>query len=140
VAHGVAAERVQRGGFHAVDGVCGLSVQPGLVYASGAAHDGIQQTGMQASGLVTGQIHHDGDGSVDPHPRRPPNMLIDTEGPYSLQSIRVARAGHWPLLRHPPVDTEPGWNAELEVVQRLGKRIVGGSTYALSVVEPSGTD
>jgi len=37
----------------------------------------------------------------------------------------------------PPVDAKPGWNAELEVVQRRGKPIVGGSTYALRVVEPS---
>jgi hypothetical protein len=32
----------------------------------GAAGDGIQQPGVQASSLVTGQIHDDGDGSIDP--------------------------------------------------------------------------
>jgi hypothetical protein len=38
---GVAAERVQRGLFHAVDKALGLGFQPGLVDAPGAADDGI---------------------------------------------------------------------------------------------------
>jgi hypothetical protein len=46
---GVASERVEGGLCHAIDEVCWLSVQPGLVGASGAAHDGIEQTSMQAS-------------------------------------------------------------------------------------------
>ena len=48
---------------------------------------------MQASGLVTGQIDHDGDGPVDPDPRRPPDVLIDAEGLHLLQPGRVADAG-----------------------------------------------
>jgi hypothetical protein len=40
----------------------------------------------------------------------------------------------------PPIDAKPGWTAELEVVQRLGERVIGGSTYALRVVEPPSID
>ena len=47
----------------------GLVLQPGLVDAAGAADDGVEQPGVQASGLVTGQIDHDGDGPIDPDPR-----------------------------------------------------------------------
>jgi hypothetical protein len=36
----------------------------------------------------------------------------------------------------PPIDAKPGWNGSLDVIQRRGKRIVGGSTYALRVMEP----
>ena len=48
-------------------------------------------------------------------------------------------AGQWLTVVatwRPPVDAKPGWAAELEVVQRQGKRVLGGSTYALRVVEP----
>jgi len=69
---GVATERVQWGVVDAVDEALGLVVQPGLVVRSGAARNRIQQSGMQASGLVTGQINDDGDGPIDPDPRRPP--------------------------------------------------------------------
>jgi hypothetical protein len=65
---GISAERIQRGLFHAVDEALGLGCQPGLVDTPGASQDGIQQPGMQASGLVTGQIPDDGDGSVEPDP------------------------------------------------------------------------
>src|SRR5215204_2465902 len=61
--------------------------------APGAADDGIQQPGVQASGLVTGQIHDDRDGSIDPDPRGPPNVLIDSEGLHAAQPIGVADAG-----------------------------------------------
>jgi hypothetical protein len=39
---------------------------------------------VEASGLVTGQIDDDGDGPVDPDPRRPPNMFVHPEGRTSL--------------------------------------------------------
>ena len=48
---------------------------------------------MQASSLVTGQIHDDGDGSIDPDPRWPHNVLIDSEGLHAAQPIGVADAG-----------------------------------------------
>ena len=66
---GVAAERIQGGLFHAVDEAVGLGFQPALVDAAGAADDGVEQPGVQASGLVTGQINHDGDGPINPDPR-----------------------------------------------------------------------
>jgi hypothetical protein len=47
---------------------------------------------MQASGLVTRQINHDGDGPIDPHPAGPPNMLIHPNGFHTGQSGRVAGA------------------------------------------------
>jgi hypothetical protein len=37
----------------------------------------------------------------------------------------------------PPPEADPGWMAELEIVQRRGKRVIGGSTYSLRVVERS---
>jgi hypothetical protein len=89
---GIAAERIQRGLFDAVDEPLGLGFQPGLVDAPGAAHDGVQEPSMQASRLVTGQIDHDGDGPVDPDPRRPPDVLVDAQGLHALQPDRVAGA------------------------------------------------
>ncbi len=47
---------------------------------------------MQTSRLVTRQIDHDRDGPVDPDPRRPPDVLVDTQGLHALQSGRVAGA------------------------------------------------
>ncbi len=44
----------------------GLGLQPGLVDAAGSAHNRVQQSGVRESGLVTGEIDDDGDGSVDP--------------------------------------------------------------------------
>jgi hypothetical protein len=55
-------------------------VQPCFVDASGAAHDGIEQAGAEASGLVTGQINHDGDGPIDPDSAGPPNVLVHPKG------------------------------------------------------------
>ena len=46
----------------------GLVLQPCFVDASRAAHDNIQQSSVEASGLVTGQIDHDGDGPDRPRP------------------------------------------------------------------------
>ena len=80
----ISTKWVQRSLLHAVDEPVGLGFQPGFVDAPGAADDGIQQPGVQASSLVTGQIHHDGDGSIDPDPRWPPNVLIDSEGLHPL--------------------------------------------------------
>ena len=68
----VAAERVESGLLDAVEEPVGLGLQPGLVDGAGAADDGVQQPGVKASGLVTGQIDHDRDGSIDADPRRPP--------------------------------------------------------------------
>jgi hypothetical protein len=48
-------------------------------------HNRVQQSRVQASGLVAGQIDHDRDRSVDPDPRRPPNVLIDSQGLDVLQ-------------------------------------------------------
>jgi transposase len=42
----------------------GLRLQPGPVDGAGAADDGVQEPGVKASSLVTGQIHHDRDGSI----------------------------------------------------------------------------
>jgi hypothetical protein len=50
----------------AVDEALRLVLQPGLVDTSGAARNRIQQSSMQASGLVTGEINHDGDGPIAP--------------------------------------------------------------------------
>ena len=49
----VSPKRIKRGLLHAVDEPVGLGFQPGLVDAAGAAHDGVQQSCVQASGLVT---------------------------------------------------------------------------------------
>jgi hypothetical protein len=70
-------------------------------------------------------------------------QYLTTKGrPAASLSLSVPRGQFMTFVAtwRPPVDAEPGWNAELEVVQRLGKGIVGGSTYALRVVEPPGTD
>jgi hypothetical protein len=48
---------------------------------------------MQASGLVTGQIDHDRDRPVDPDPRRPPNVLIDSQRLDVVQPGRIAGPG-----------------------------------------------
>ena len=90
---GISPKWVERSLLHAVDEPVRLGFQPGLVDTPGAAQDGIQQPGMQASVLVTGQIHHDGDGSVDPDPRRPPNVLIDSQRLDVAQPGRVAGPG-----------------------------------------------
>jgi hypothetical protein len=84
---------VERSLLDAVDEPVRLGFQPGLVDAAGAAHNGVQQPCVQASGLVTGQIDHDRDRSVDPNPRRPPNMLIDSQRLDVLQPGRVASTG-----------------------------------------------
>jgi hypothetical protein len=90
---GVAAERVQGGVLDVVDELLGLGLQPGFVDTPGAAHDGVEQPGMQASGLVTGQIDDDGDGSIDPDPRWPPDVFVHSEGLHALQPVRVGGAG-----------------------------------------------
>jgi hypothetical protein len=69
---GVAAERIQGGVVDAIDERLGLVLQPCLVHTSGAAHNRIEQSGVEASGLVTGQINHDGDGPIDPDSAGPP--------------------------------------------------------------------
>jgi hypothetical protein len=84
---------VQRSLLHAVDEPVGLGFQPGFIDAPGAADDGIQQPGVQASSLVTGQIHDDGDGPIDPDPRWPPNVLVHSKGLHPAQPIGVAGAG-----------------------------------------------
>jgi hypothetical protein len=66
--------------------------------------------------------------------------FLTTNGrPATSLSVSIPRGRFMTLVAtwRPPVDAKPGWSAELEVIQRLGKRIVGGSTYALRVVEPS---
>ena len=83
---------------------------------------------MQASGLVTGQIDHDGDGPVDPDPRRPPDVLVDSEGLHVLQPSRVTdpRLG-FDLDRIPagvPVHTQmPGQRRDggVVVAERVGR-------------------
>jgi hypothetical protein len=55
-----------------------LPSRPALVDTAGAAHNGVQQSRMQACGLVTGQIDRDGDRPVDPNPRRSPDVPIDS--------------------------------------------------------------
>ena len=71
----------------------GWAVEPAFVDGAGAADDGVEQPGVQASGLVTGQIDHDRHGPVDPDPRRPPDVLIDAEGLHLGQPGRVADPG-----------------------------------------------
>src|SRR5687767_13615373 len=80
----ISPKRVERRLLHAVDEPVRLGFQPGLVDTAGAAHDGVQQSCVQASGLITGQIDHDRDRSVDPDPRRSPNVLIDSQRLYVL--------------------------------------------------------
>jgi hypothetical protein len=66
--------------------------------------------------------------------------FLTTEGrPATSLSVSIPRGQFITLVAtwRPPVDARPGWSAELEVIQRLGKRVIGGSTYALRVVEPS---
>ena len=65
---GISAERIQGGLFDAVDEPIWLCFQPGLVDRTGAPDDRVEESGVEASGLVTGEIDHDGDGSVDPDP------------------------------------------------------------------------
>jgi len=86
-------KRIKRRLLHAVDEPVRLGFQPGLVDTAGAAHDGVQQSCVQASGLVTGQIDHDRDRPIDPDPRRPPNVLVDAKGPHPGQPFRVGDAG-----------------------------------------------
>jgi hypothetical protein len=69
-----------------------LGLQPGLVDGAGAANDGVEEPGTEASGLVTGQIDHDRDRPIDPDPRRPPDVLIDTERLHPRQPRRVSDA------------------------------------------------
>jgi hypothetical protein len=64
-----------------------------LVDASGAADDGVEEPGVQASGLVTREINHDGDGPIDPDPRRPPDVLINSKGLNAVQPGWVAGPG-----------------------------------------------
>jgi hypothetical protein len=89
----ISPKRIKRRLLHAVDEPVRLGFQPGLVDAAGAAHDGVQQSCVQASGLVTGQIDHDSDRSVDPDPRRSPNVLIDSQRLDVLQPGRVTGTG-----------------------------------------------
>jgi hypothetical protein len=89
----ISPKRIKRSLLHAVDEPVRLGFQPGLVDAAGTAHNRIQQPGVQASGLVTGQIDHDRDRSVDPDPRRPPNVLIDSQRLDVLQPGGVAGTG-----------------------------------------------
>src|SRR5215207_2002960 len=56
---GVAAERVQRCPLNLAGEPVRLVVQPPLVGGSGPADDRVQEPGVQASVLVTGQIDHD---------------------------------------------------------------------------------
>jgi hypothetical protein len=66
--------------------------------------------------------------------------FLTSEGrPATSLSASIPRGQFITLVAtwRPPVDARPGWSAELEVIQRLGKRIIGGSAYALRVVEPS---
>jgi hypothetical protein len=89
----ISPKRVKRRLLHAVNEPVALGFQPGLVDTAGAAHDGVQQSCVQASGLVTGQIDDDRDRSVDPDPRRPPNVLIDSQRLDVLQPGRVTGTG-----------------------------------------------
>ena len=90
---GISPKWVQRGLLHAVDEALGLGFQPGFVDTAGTADDGVEQPSVQASVLVTGQIDDDGDGSIAPDPRWPPNVLIDSESLHTAQPIGVAGAG-----------------------------------------------
>jgi hypothetical protein len=51
------------------------------------------RSGVEASSLVTGQIDDDGDGPVDPDPRRPPNVLIYPGCLYHGEPGRVSGTG-----------------------------------------------
>src|SRR5215207_9805466 len=90
---GIPAEGVERSSLNAVDELVGLVAEPAFVDASGAADDGVQQSGVQASGLVTREINHDGDGPIDPDPRRPPDVLINSKGVNAVQPGWVAGPG-----------------------------------------------
>jgi hypothetical protein len=73
---GVNAKRVERGMLNLACELLALRVEQGFVDSAGAVDDGVERPGAKASGLVTGQIDHAGDGPVDPDPRRPPDVLI----------------------------------------------------------------
>jgi hypothetical protein len=88
----IATERIQGGCLYPVDEPVRLSFQPGLVYGAGAANDGVEEPGVEASGLVTRQIDHDRDRPVEPDPRRPPDVLVDAERLDSRQPRRVTDA------------------------------------------------
>jgi hypothetical protein len=122
---GIAAEWVQGGVIDALDEALGLILQPGLVDASGAAHDRIEQPSMQASSLVTGQINHDGDGPINPDPAGPPNMLIHPESLHTGQSVRIAGAG--PGLELDRVPRGVPVHAEVPGQRRHRRVIVGQS-------------
>jgi hypothetical protein len=68
-----------------------------------------------------------------------PDHFLITNGRAS-SSLRVSIPAHTFLTIvatwTPPPDARPGWRGELEIVQRAGKRIAGGSTYSLRVIEP----
>jgi hypothetical protein len=93
MAFGIATKRIQRGGFDVGEETARLGVKPSFVDGAGAADDGVEEPRVQASGLVTGQVDDNGDGPVDPDPRRPPNMLIDAESPHAPQPVGIIDAG-----------------------------------------------
>ena len=66
--------------------------------------------------------------------------FLTTNGrPATSLPVSIPRSRFLTLVAtwRPAVDAKPGWSAELEMIQRLGNRTVGGSTYALRVMEPT---
>src|SRR5215203_4210982 len=131
---GIPAEGVERSSLNAVDELVGLVAEPSLVDASGAADDGVQEPGVQASGLVRREINHDGDGPVDPDPRRPPVG----SGCGALSRLPVV------VFHSPPA--EPGVrfspHRALHVSRLVSRyrRPVWGSTGSVSGSRGSGTE
>src|SRR5215204_5393677 len=70
-----------------------LSLQPGLVGGSGAANNRVKESGVEASVLVTGQIHHDRHRTIGADPGGPPDVLIDPQGPDSGKALRPSDPG-----------------------------------------------
>ena len=89
---GIAPERIQRSLFDAGGEPVGLGLQPALVRGSGASHDGVEKSGVEASVLVTGQIDHDRHGPIGAHPRGPPDVLIDSKGLHSGKAFGLSHS------------------------------------------------
>jgi hypothetical protein len=93
---GVAAERVQGGVLDAGDELRQLLLEPARVRGCGTARHDVERPGMQASVLVTGQVHHRG--------HRPVSLCLPARPP--VGSARGAVAALL-LLRFPGPPAEP---------------------------------
>ena len=128
-AFGVAAERVQRRMLDAGDERLGLRLQPARVGVARVARDDIEQAGVKAAVLITGEVHHRRRGAVAvPDPAGPPHVLVHPDGAHPVQTCGVGEAaGRFDLDGVPagvPVHPQvPGQRQDGGVV--LGERVGG---------------